>query len=639
MISTADLANVAALPPPSYVNELNVVKDGVTSIYLDKVTDNKNIIDLDDSMVVRAAAAKSHLAPFRYATTSASRTAVAAFICPVAVLHLTSTATAAAAAAAAAVVATALSTFFLLPGSRQAPLVYFRSVLVLLPLMQATKPIREERDTYVKRRTLMDALLTEPRTLHEEATRQRRLQEVSSIGTEFKVSAAATGISANPAVAALTNGGFVVIWQVGTSDPYRVWGQCYANASGPPIGSNFQISLTATGTSKYPKVAALTDGGFIVTWWVGSSPPYRVWGQRYSNTSCFPIGSNFQISANVNGNSFYPSVAALTDGGFVVTWQRPSSTPQSIMGQRYFKSSSQNSTNFLISAVATGKSYNPSVAALTGGGYVVTWQVNPSDPASVWGQRYDASSGSPIGNNFRISAAATGSSFYPSVAGLPDGGFVVTWFVSTSDSSSVWGQRYDASGFLVGNNFQISDSALGSSLKPKIATLADGSCVVIWRLGTSDPYKVWGQRYDAASGSPIGNNFQISSAASTDSNFAPLKTENFVAVWTINSNVYAQIGFQIFNPSSQPTTTPSIQPSSQPSTVPSKQPSSQPSTIPSMQPSSQPSTVPSMQPSSQPSTVPSVQPSSQPSTVPSMQPSSQPSMVPTNLANSFHAHY
>ena len=78
---------------------------------------------------------------------------------------------------------------------------------------------------------------------------------------------------------------------------------------------------------------------------------------------------------------------------------------------------------------------------------------------------------------------------------------------------------------------------------------------------------------------------------------------------------------------------PSTQPSSRPSIQPSMQPSARPSTLPTMQPSSRPSTIPTLHPSAQPSSQPTVQPSHQPSSRPSGFPSCQPSVQPSGKSS------
>jgi hypothetical protein len=114
---------------------------------------------------------------------------------------------------------------------------------------------------------------------------------------------------------------------------------------------------------------------------------------------------------------------------------------------------------------------------------------------------------------------------------------------------------------------------------------------------------------------------------------------------------FMQTPIPIFDPTSQPTSLPSIptsqptnspsMPTSQPTNAPTSQPSGNPTSFPSSeptiapsQPSSIPSTCPTLQPTCQPTTKPSEptgQPTSTPSFVPTGQPSSSPSITPSSI--------
>ena len=70
-----------------------------------------------------------------------------------------------------------------------------------------------------------------------------------------------------------------------------------------------------------PSVASLADGGFVVTWtsYGQDSSSYGIYGQRYSTTGA-TVGDEFKINTYTTGTQWIPSVASLTGGGFVVTW-------------------------------------------------------------------------------------------------------------------------------------------------------------------------------------------------------------------------------------------------------------------------------------------------------------------------------
>ena len=81
---------------------------------------------------------------------------------------------------------------------------------------------------------------------------------------------------------------------------------------------------------------------------------------------------------------------------------------------------------FQINSHTEGDQANPSVTALSDGGFVVTWESDGQDGSGlgVYGQRYDAT-GTARGAEFRIATTAADDQQNPSVTGLSNGGFVV----------------------------------------------------------------------------------------------------------------------------------------------------------------------------------------------------------------------
>ncbi|NGX62434.1 MAG: hypothetical protein K940chlam9_01931 [Chlamydiae bacterium] len=88
------------------------------------------------------------------------------------------------------------------------------------------------------------------------------------------------------------------------------------------VGSEFQVNTYTTSDPRYPSVASLNDGGFVVTWHNNGQDgdSWGVYGQRY-DSSGVKSGVEFQINTYTTSVQSSSSVAPLNDGGFVVTWQ------------------------------------------------------------------------------------------------------------------------------------------------------------------------------------------------------------------------------------------------------------------------------------------------------------------------------
>jgi len=85
------------------------------------------------------------------------------------------------------------------------------------------------------------------------------------------------------------------------------------------------------------------------------------------------------------------------------------------------------------------------VTALADGGFVAAWEYDGQDGSGtgVYGQRYDAD-GNAQGAGFRINTTTADDQLDPSVTALSNGGFVVAWQSAYQDGSAegVYAQRF-----------------------------------------------------------------------------------------------------------------------------------------------------------------------------------------------------
>ncbi|MCW5599184.1 MAG: hypothetical protein KIT59_08755 [Nitrosomonas sp.] len=183
-----------------------------------------------------------------------------------------------------------------------------------------------------------------------------------------------------------------------------------------------------------PSTAALTDGGFVVCWQSYNQNGdgfFDVYAQRY-DASGVARGDEFRINtkANHTDNQRIPSIAALADGGFVVSWESYNQDGDGlgVYARHYAANGEAQGGEFLINTVIADNQSNPSVAALADGGFVVTWNSYNQDgnEFGIYAQRY-AASGAELGREFLVNTTTASSQINPSITALADGGFVVSW--------------------------------------------------------------------------------------------------------------------------------------------------------------------------------------------------------------------
>ncbi len=164
----------------------------------------------------------------------------------------------------------------------------------------------------------------------------------------------------------------------------------------------------------------------------------------------------------------------------------------------------------------------PSVVGLNDGGYVITWSSSGQDGSSfgVYAQRYDAT-GAEVGGEFQVNTYTQSGQGSSKITALDDGGFVILWESSGQDGSffGVYGQRFDADGSPVGADFRVNTTTENHQSNVEVTLLADGGFVVVWEsrgqddVEASDGIGIFAQRYDA-DGNTVGGEFQVNTYTS-----------------------------------------------------------------------------------------------------------------------------
>ncbi len=366
------------------------------------------------------------------------------------------------------------------------------------------------------------------------------IQPLVKLGDEFQVNTYTNSEQNYPAVTALSDGGFVVTWHSNGQDGSEkgIFGQRH-DSRGNPVGEEFQVNTYTNNFQAYPSVAALPKGGFVVTWHSNGQDgsDYGIFGQRY-NSRGNRAGNEFRVNTKTIGYQAFPSVNALADSGFVVTWTSRDNSTHSFFGQRYDSNGNPVGDEFQVDPDANGYGWwGPKVATLSDGEFVVTWSSKNADGSNydVYGQRYN-SSGDPIGEKFQVNTYTSDRQNWSSVTALANSGFIVTWQSDGQDGSSdgVFGQRYDNSGKRVGEEFQVNTYTNSWQMEPSATALSDGGFIVTWQSNGQDgsSYGVFGQRYDS-NGKQVGEEFQINTYIDSSQRTPSVAAlpEGFVVTW------------------------------------------------------------------------------------------------------------
>lgn len=321
-------------------------------------------------------------------------------------------------------------------------------------------------------------------------------------------------------------------------------------------------------------IAALTDGGYVVTWRSQiTTTSSEIYQQRFD-----AAGSTInapQLVAEISSNGAEPTVTALADGGWTTLWG-----DTGFDGRRYNADGTEvDSTRNEVISTFDPEGPNPgiglvivdtdllgtdanggdgnlpgnigtvAVAALADGGFAMAFAYDQgSQRDETIGQiRYGATlDPTPAAilddvDLFADRQERGEDQRDPDMVGLGDGSRVMVWQARDEDSTvqGIRAQRIGADDALIGGSFEIAPaSAARRTIDPQIVALEGGGYVVAWtELINDDPGNladVFARVY-TDDGAPVGSGFQVNGitfSGQTAHSLAALADGGFVATWT-----------------------------------------------------------------------------------------------------------
>jgi len=364
-----------------------------------------------------------------------------------------------------------------------------------------------------------------------------------SPGGEVLVNTTTANDQLSPSVAALVDGGYVVSWMSNGQDGsgWDIYAQRYA-AGGAAVGDEVRVNSTTANDQLYPSVAALVDGGYVVSWmsYGQDGSGYGIYAQRYGAGGA-AVGDEVRVNSTTASDQSQPVISGLSDGGYVVSWMSDGQDGSGwgIYAQRYDAGGAAVGDEVRVNGTTFDSQYEPAISGLSDGGYVVSWTSSSQDGSGsgIYAQRYGAS-GAAVGGEVRVNSTTLVSQDQPVIGALSDGGYVVSWMSYGQDGSGygIYAQRYDAGGAAEGGEVRVNSTTLGSQDQPVIGALSDGGYVVSWMSYGQDGsgYGIYAQRYDAG-GAAVGGEVLVNSTT-FDSQHLPtidgLNDGGYAVSWT-----------------------------------------------------------------------------------------------------------
>ncbi len=356
------------------------------------------------------------------------------------------------------------------------------------------------------------------------------------VGDEFRVNANTANKQRNPVAAYTASGSVLVVWE---NDRAGLRGRLYGHDGSPQSGELSLVAnqtlprVPAQGLEvirKEPAVAALSSGGFLLAWteerdnvsadlFLETRTPLdrNIYVQKLSPAGV-PQGSPLRLNATVTGFQSNPKILVRNGADALVAWQSDDRTA-SRLGDGVFARTVRTSSNLqttsgeLKLSSTPGFAANVSLAPAGNGGFAAAWEAADADSQGVYVRLFDRSA-SPRGAEFRVNTTVAGLQRRAAITADPNtGGFLVVWQgqAGTIKDSHIYGQFLSAGGSFVGPQFRVSQGVAQGQIAPSVAGV-NGHFLVVWAdYADIFPVGVFGVEIDKL-GNALGDEVEINSA-------------------------------------------------------------------------------------------------------------------------------
>jgi Ca2+-binding RTX toxin-like protein len=340
------------------------------------------------------------------------------------------------------------------------------------------------------------------------------LADGSPAGGEFLINTQTANNQFQPDVTTLENGGFVVTWTTGAGaasdgNGSAIKAQVFTGA-GATVGGEILVNQLVSGSQTRSAVTNLADGGFAVTWQgagvVGG--PLEDMGLRLFNADGTPRSGEINWTGGGLSGSRSPVITQLGNGNILVVYEEAfaafshDTDLTGILGRIFSATGAVVAARVPINTTTLGSQLDPAVAALAGGGFVVTWTDNSSASADTSGIAVRAQvftdAGAPVGAELLVNTIIAGNQTEPVVTALSDGRFLIAWTDnSIGADSDIRVQLFNADGTTSGSELRVNvASSVGNQSEPAITELSDGRIMVAWRDSAANSSDIAGQIID-----------------------------------------------------------------------------------------------------------------------------------------------
>ena len=347
---------------------------------------------------------------------------------------------------------------------------------------------------------------------------QRINSSLSGDLSTFRVNQNGIGDQENAKVALLSNGGAAFVWQGGRQGFHKIFAR-FLSPQGVFTTGDLQVNVYTNQHQIHPSIAGLKNGNVAIAWSsYGQDGSLAGVYARVLSPSGAPVSGEIKVNQTTLHNQRNPSVAALTNGNFVVVWaserQRSFDTNDTrlqfyvdIKGQLIDPTGTLIGSEFLVNS-GTNISAHPSVAATDNGGFIVGYSqldtMVSSNSWDVFTRTFNANGAAQI-EPVRLNTYLHGDQVAPKLASRGNHALAV-WTSLKQDGSfdGVFGQYLNLNGNFVGSELQVNATTISKQFQPSVAVDSAGTYLAVWSSFTGGPgsFDLFAQRL--VDGEPAG---------------------------------------------------------------------------------------------------------------------------------------
>lgn len=278
---------------------------------------------------------------------------------------------------------------------------------------------------------------------------------------------------------------YLVVWEDSQENPDDpdIYGQVLDQFFNP-VGSNFRVNMAIKGTAQTsPAVAALSTGGFVVIWedYRATTPAIYM---KIFNTNMQPTSSDLKVADDQLNEQYFPDVSADGLGSFWVVWLQNDNGDFNVYARKFSSSGTPSVVSFKVNTdTKNALQWNPSAASLQNGQTLIVWEDQRNVNSDIYAQAMRPDASRVSGNFMVIRETGDNSRQWRPFVEANGNRFVVCWEDFRLNKGAIFAQWFDEQIKPLWDNIRV-DDADGNPAKeyPVVGIDGAGRCLFAWQV-------------------------------------------------------------------------------------------------------------------------------------------------------------